>query len=38
MAKPFRTQEAKEVLDQHLVLQKKLSALEKSIEKDRNDV
>lgn len=33
MAKPFRTQEAKEVLDQHLALQEKLSSLEKSIER-----
>lgn len=38
MAKPFHTQEAKEVLDQHLALQEKLSSLEKSIEKGRNDV
>lgn len=38
MAKPFRTQDAKEVLDQHLALQEKLSAVEKSMEKDRNEV
>ena len=29
MAKPFRTQEAKEVLDQHLVLQKKIIGIRK---------
>ncbi len=38
MAKPFRTQQAKEVLDQHLVLQEKLSTLEESVEKNRREV